>query len=77
MQASAKPPMSRLAIKAGSSSAGQADTEAYGPSMQGWRIKFANPPHGRHAMTSSCLYVFLPYFVPLLLLALTSWLTFS
>jgi hypothetical protein len=27
-------------------------------------------------MTSSCLYVFLPYFVPLLLLALTSWLTF-
>jgi hypothetical protein len=70
MQASAKPPMSRLAIKAGSSSAGQADTEAYGPSMQGWRIKFANPPHGRHAMTSSCLYVFLPYFVPLLLLGL-------
>jgi hypothetical protein len=77
MQASAKPPMSRLAIKAGSSSAGQAGTEAYGPSMQGWRIALREPA-ARAARNDFLLPLrFLPYFVPLLLGLPFSWLTFS
>jgi hypothetical protein len=71
MQASAKPPMSRLAIKAGSSSAGQAGTEAYGPSMQGWRIALREP--AARAARNDFL---LPLRLLALLRALTSWLTF-
>jgi hypothetical protein len=85
MQASAKPPMSRLAIKAGSSSAGQAGTEAYGPSMQGWRIALREPAARAarndfllplrllallRALTSPCPYFLAYLFLGLLFLSL-------